>query len=292
MSDLPPLPALRSFEAVARLGSVTRAARELHVTHSAVSQQLRQLEDALGVALLVREGRGLRVSEAGRLYALQIRRTLVEMAEATRRVKAPPQAGTVTVAVLPSFGRAWLVPRLPDFQRRHPGIHLRLLASLEVVHLGDSAADLGIRMGDGQWDGVEARLLLHDEWVPVAAPFFNGGQLPQEPEAIVAGASLFCSESWQAWCQRVGVAPPARSGLECNDSNLVLEAARLGQGVALERRSLVQDAIVRGELVQLGHVTAPYPFPYWLVWPRQRPLSALAQAFVTWLQAQAADGAA
>ena len=123
MSDLPPLTELRSFEAVARLGSVTRAARELHVTHSAVSQQLRQLEDALGVALLVREGRGLRVSEAGRLYALQIRRTLVEMAEATRRVKAPPQAGTVTVAVLPSFGRAWLVPRLPDFQRRHHGIH-------------------------------------------------------------------------------------------------------------------------------------------------------------------------
>ncbi|MDG0900033.1 LysR family transcriptional regulator, partial [Pseudomonas sp. L01] len=112
MSDLPPLTALRSFEAVARLGSISQAASELHVTHSAISQQIKLLENLLGLALFVREGRGLRLSENGRFYALQVRASLGEIADATRVVRARPREGELVVTVMPSFGLNWLLPRL------------------------------------------------------------------------------------------------------------------------------------------------------------------------------------
>lgn len=110
MSDLPPLTALRSFEAVARLGSISQAASELHVTHSAISQQIKLLENLLGLALFVREGRGLRLSENGRFYALQVRASLGEIADATRVVRARPREGELVVTVMPSFGLNWLLP--------------------------------------------------------------------------------------------------------------------------------------------------------------------------------------
>ncbi|WP_132608356.1 LysR family transcriptional regulator, partial [Pseudomonas aeruginosa] len=135
MSDLPPLTALRSFEAVARLGSISQAASELHVTHSAISQQIKLLENLLGLALFVREGRGLRLSENGRFYALQVRASLGEIADATRVVRARPREGELVVTVMPSFGLNWLLPRLPRFRERHPHCRVRLVSSLDVQTL-------------------------------------------------------------------------------------------------------------------------------------------------------------
>jgi len=290
MSSIPPITCLRSFEAVARLGSVTAAAKELHVTHSAISQQIKVLEEMIAVTLFVREGRGLRVSEDGRLYALQIREALSGIAEATRLIKTQPKSTELVVAVLPSFGFSWLLPRLPRFQRLQPHISIRLQASLAVSNLTRESVDVGIRMGKGEWDGLEQRLLFHDETVVVAAPHFNGGVLPQTPEEIVESNIIFNMESWRPWCQAAGLdIDVPRIGLCSNDSNLVLQAVRLGQGIALERRSLVHDAIQRGELVQLSEFTAPYPYPYWLVLPNRERSEAKQREFSSWLASEVDD---
>jgi LysR family glycine cleavage system transcriptional activator len=160
MADFPPVASLRSFEAVARLGSVTQAAHEMSVTHSAVSQHIKQLEALVGVTLFIRHGRGVRITEEGRLYALQIREALQHIADATRMVQIKPRTMEVTLATLPSFGCHWLLPRLARFQARHPQIAVRLLTSLAVVNLQQEGIDLAIRMGQGDWEGWKAGICL------------------------------------------------------------------------------------------------------------------------------------
>ena len=186
MADFPPVASLRSFEAVARLGSVTQAAHELSVTHSAVSQHIKQLEALVGVTLFIRHGRGVRITEEGRLYALQIREALQHIADATRMVQIKPRTLEVSLATLPSFGCHWLLPRLARFQARHPQIAVRLLTSLAVVNLQQEGIDLAIRMGQGDWEGMESRHLFADEQLVVAAPGYRGGNLPTTPQAIAA----------------------------------------------------------------------------------------------------------
>ncbi|HBQ8836576.1 TPA: LysR substrate-binding domain-containing protein [Klebsiella pneumoniae] len=273
MADFPPVASLRSFEAVARLGSVTQAAHEMSVTHSAVSQHIKQLEALVGVTLFIRHGRGVRITEEGRLYALQIREALQHIADATRMVQIKPRTLEVTLATLPSFGCHWLLPRLARFQTRHPQIAVRLLTSLAVVNLQQEGIDLAIRMGQGDWEGMESRHLFADEQLVVAA----------------ASDIIFSMESWNAWCSQAGLEKPiVPSGLRLNDSNLVLEAVRLGAGVALERRSLVAGAIARGELVQLTAVTVPYPWHYWLTVSPQAENRPEVARFIAWLEEEIA----
>jgi LysR family glycine cleavage system transcriptional activator len=270
MSDYPPIASLRSFEAVARLGSVTLAAKELHVTHSAISQQIKVLEEMLGVRLFIRHGRGVQINEEGRLYAMHVREALNHIADATRLVHVKPRTTTLTLAAVPSFASHWLLPRLGSFRARYPHITLRLLASLTVANLQQEAVDIAIRMGKGDWEGLESRYMFADELIVVAAPQYNGGLLPATPQEVAASQIIFSMESWKAWCLKAGLEREiVASGLCINDSNLVLEAVRLGNGIALERRSLVQGAIDRGELVQVTACSAPYPWPYWLVTPQQ-----------------------
>jgi LysR family glycine cleavage system transcriptional activator len=287
MPSLPPLPALRSFEAVARLGSITQAAHELHVTHSAISQQIKLLEQLIGASLFSRVGRRMVLNEEGRLYALQVRRALEDLGEATRLLRDRPGKDELVIAVLPSFGQQWLLPRLPRFQARFPHYRIRLQASLSIQDIRRESIDLAIRMGQGSWEGMLSQKLFDDELLMVASPQLNGGVLPSSPSEVLQLPLIHSSEPWLRWCERAGVAEPAaEGGLWINDSNLVLEAVRRGQGIALERRSLVQDALLRGELVQLTSITAPYPFPYWLVWaPREASCRKQAD-FSEWLQAE------
>lgn len=190
---------------MARLGSVTQAAHEMSVTHSAVSQHIKQLEALVGVTLFVRHGRGVRITEEGRLYALQIREALQHIADATRMVQIKPRTMELTTATLPSFGCHWLLPRLARFQARHPQIAVRLLTSLAVVNLQQEGIDLAIRMGQGDWEGMESRHLFADEQLVVAAPHYRGGDLPTTPQAIAASDIVFSMESWNAWCSQAGL---------------------------------------------------------------------------------------
>ena len=292
MKPIPPLTALRCFEAVARLGGVTQAARELHVTHSAVSQQIKVLEDSMGVAMFVREARGLRLTEEGRFYALEIRAALRDITHATRRAQARPHESELVIATLPSFAQHWLVPRLASFREAHPYYRVRLLTSLQVEDLRQGVSDVGIRMGQGHWPDVAQQKLFDDEMVVVAAPHFAlapNGRFPVSAEDVIACPLISSPDApWTQWCQAAQVAEPAAEAvvLSSNDSNIVLGAVLLGQGVALERRSLVAHALVRGELVQITDIRVPYRYPYWLVWQQREILNARQAHFAQWIEGQ------
>ncbi|HEY1998837.1 LysR substrate-binding domain-containing protein [Paraburkholderia sp.] len=288
MTNIPSLTALRCFEAVARLGGVTQAARELHVTHSAVSQQIRMLEEAMSVELFAREARNLRLTEAGRLYALEIRSALRDIVNATRVVQARPDDGELLIATLPSFALHWLVPRLHGFRAKHPHYRIRLQTSLELQDLRHGVADVGVRMGQGHWPGLVQKKLFKDELVVVAAPHLCGGRLPRTAKEIVASTLIHGTDApWSDWCYAANVHEPATIEFSANDSNIILGCVLSGRGIALERRSLVADAIARGELVQLSEVCVPYPYPYWLVWPQRDVLSQQQIHFTEWIEAEA-----
>ncbi|ALV91801.1 MULTISPECIES: LysR substrate-binding domain-containing protein [Pantoea] len=285
MSDFPPVAMLRAFESVARLGSLTLAASELSVTHSAISQQIKALEGLLGVRLFTRQVRGVQINEEGRLYALQIREALARIADATRQVQVKPRRAELSLSMVPSFASHWLIPRLTGFQAQFPHIYLRLQASLSVSDVQQEGTDIAIRMGKGEWAGLLSQKLFSDRLIVVAAPHFNGGDLPRTPQQIAASEILFTLESWNDWCEAAGLQQSITPrGLVINDSNLIIQAVRLGQGIALERLSLVHDALQRGELVQLSPVSVDYTWPYWLVTRKDRSTSPEEAAFITWLE--------
>ncbi len=292
MKPIPPLAALRCFEAVARLGGVTPAARELHVTHSAVSQQIKVLEESMGVALFVREARGLRLTDDGRLYALEIRSALRDITLATRRAQARPHQSDLVISTVPSFAQHWLVPRLASFREAHPYYRVRLMTNLQIEDFRQGTSDIGIRMGQGHWPDVAQQKLFDDDMLVVAAPHFAfgpHGRFPRTAEDVLACPLISSPDApWSDWCQAAQVAEPAAEAtvLSANDSNIVIGAVLLGQGVALERRSLVAHALARGELVQITDIRVPYRYPYWLVWQQREILSAKQAHFAQWIDGQ------
>ena len=288
MEKLPPLPALRAFEAVARLGSIIKAADELHVTHGAVSQQLQALEDHLGLPLFTRQGRRLSLSEDGRIYALRLRMALGDIATATAEVLSQPRTDELVIAVLPSFGAHWLARRLPRFLATHPQLRVQLRASLEAVDFSLERVDAAIRLGPGGWDGTSQIRLFEDDLLVVASPRFNGGQLPRTPAEIIASPLIRSVESWSNWLAAAGLADASLHGPVYNDANLVVEAVRQGQGITLARRSIVHDLLCSGELVQLSPITAPYANPCWLVWPTRSEGTAKLTSFSRWLKEEIA----
>lgn len=290
MNPLPPLPALRAFEAVARLGSVVKDAAELHVTHGAISQQLRALEEFLGCSLFQRQGRSLAITEDGRVYALRLRMALGDIASATNDVLSLPRADELILAVVPSFGAHWLLRRLPVFRAAHPDLKLTLRAGLEIVDFQAERVDAAIRMGPGGWEGASQLRLFDDDLVAVAAAHFNNGYLPRTPAEIMRAPLIrSVDSSWRSWLAAAGLPDMEPTGPVYTDSNLVIEAMRQGQGVTLTRRSLVHDAIRTGEFVQLSDIVAPYAIPYWLVWPARSEGTGKLTALRDWLENEVRD---
>lgn len=294
MKDLPPLPALRYFEAVARLGSVTLAARELHVTHSAVSQQIKLLEDMMEIPLFVRAARGLALTDEGRIYARDIRTALRDIESATRKTRARPQEDELVIATLQSFARHWLIARLPGFQRSHPNYRIRLQTGLELSEIQQGMVDIAIRMGLGPWPGLSQQLLFEDELLIVAAPDFAGGKLPRAPKDVARYPLINEDDNvWEIWFTAMGLPEPERPAhVVANDSNISIACAELGQGLLLTRRSIVADLLKEGRLVQVTKATCPYPYPYWLVWPQRTVMPEKVRHFSAWITAEAAAFAA
>ncbi len=289
MMKLPPLAALRAFEAVARLGGVVRAADELGLTHGAVSHQLKALEGFLDRPLLRRSGRRLVLTEDGRNYAAAARRALVDLGSATELLRRRPRADELVVSVLPSFAARWLVPRLGALRREHPGIALHLRTGLEMVDFAAEPVDCAIRMGGGRWDGVQAERIMVDAYLPVAAPAYRGGRLPLTPAAIAAADLLRSSaEPWRPWFDFVGhPAPEPRGGLAFTDSALLLQAAADGVGVALGRASLLDADLASGRLRALWRPAMPSPQACWLVWPARSAGNPRFESFRAWLKGAA-----
>ena len=182
---LPPLSALRPFEAAARLESFSRAAEELHLTHGAVSRQVRALEDHVGAPLFSRHGKRVALTAAGRAFAERVRGALEEIAQAAETVNPARRGNRLTVSVLPSFASRWLMPRLIRFMEAHPAIELNVITSTALANFATDEVDLAIRFGRGPWPNLVCEAFLDDEWFPVASPKMNRGKLPKEPRDLL-----------------------------------------------------------------------------------------------------------
>jgi LysR family glycine cleavage system transcriptional activator len=284
---LPPLPALKSFEALSRLGSVGAAAEELHVTHGAVSHQVRALEEHLGTQLLKRGSRQLALTEEGRIYAYQVRQALDDLEEATGRLMVRSPDPQLTIAVLPSFTAFWLLPRLPSFVQGQHSMRLSLRASMAFADFESEPSDCAIRFGHGQWPEVHAERLMGEASLLVCAPHFRNGAIPSTAEEALECPLLHASESWSTWLHAAGADERRpRALLEFTDSTHMIQAARLGLGIALTRRSLVHDLLESGELVRVTEIEAQLQSSYYLVWPRKNHKIYEVQIFRQWIQSE------
>jgi len=287
MRRLPPLGALRAFEAAARHLSFTRAAAELCVTQAAISHQVRQLEDWLGMRLFARKGHALTLTSGGGSYLTELTQLFDGLAEATARLHGRPQ-NTLRITALPSFASRWLLPRLGDFRTRYPDIELKLTAAATLWSHTDDSFDIGIRSGLGRWPGFKADLIAREFLSPLCSPVLSA-QLT-EP-ADLRDVTLLHDEpkgAWRTWFEYAGVTPPRRaSGVVFNDAGMVLQAAVEGQGVALGRLMLAAEDLAAGRLEQPFELTVPNDYSYWLAYPRASAGRPEVAAFRAWLLEQA-----
>lgn len=280
---LPPLNTLLAFEAAARLSSFTAAARELSLTHSAISHQIAALEARLETKLFRREHNRMRPTSRGKELWFQVRYALELLERAFVPPNLPGAAGQVELelSVLPSLARRWLLPRLPAFAARCPTITLTVQASSELAQIGPGGVDCAIRYGIGDWPGLQQEYLADDAMAVVASPAYRDAVRPVTP-ADLARCSLLRNplQPWESWLQAAGVELPDdfRFGPGFTDTSLALDAAIMGLGVALGRRRLIADDVSAGRLVQLFDLTIPDDKRYYFVWRADSPkLSAILE---------------
>lgn len=281
------LNALTTFESAARHKSYSLAAAELHVTHSAVSQQMRLLENSLGTRLFERQGRQMLLTPEGANLHKQIQPALRQISRALSNISLAQHAPAIRVSTLQSFATCWLVPRLGKFQQLRPDVTIHIQASLAIKNLDRSETDIAIRFGLGKWDRCDAEKLLDDHLYPVCSPRFNNGRFPSKPSSLKSYRVL-CDENrreWDIWSKFAGIdATEFKHETHHSDSNLMLAAARAGQGIAIGRSSLVADDIASGSLVRLFDVVAPSNYSYYMVTASGTSKSAQLLAFEQWLR--------
>ncbi len=286
---IPPLPALRAFESVARLGSLRLAAEELHVTHGAVSHQIKFLQQALGMELVVRQGRGVALTPAGQRLAPTLGDALSRLAQVIEAAQPDAKDKPLRISVLPSFAAKWLLPRLSAFMAAHPDIALTLDANLSIVNLHNTGIDLAFRYGPGQWPGVQAERLMGEEMLAVCSPSYRSGKLPRRPRDLLRHPLLRdeSTRAWHDWFRVAGVigAVP-KPAMAFSDAGLLLQAVLAGQGVALVRSVLAHDDIAAGRLLVLPGPRLPAAYAYYLVTDLRDTLPARGQVFVDWVRAQ------
>ena len=288
VQHLPPFSALRAFEAAARHLNFSRAAEELHLTHGAISHQMKALEANLGVSLFRREGRRMLLTDAGQRFASRLRDVLGDLSEAVAEVAQRRDHHELTISVLPSFASLWLIPRLASFHAAHPEIDINIRATQALAEFGRGGVDLAIRIGQGNWAGLVAEKLFDEEAFPVASPRLNGGALPKRPRDL-AGAVLLRSERqpWTPWFRAIGLDWPEPSrGPIYSDETLLIQAAAEGIGVALARGALVTADLASGRLVRLFPRRVPSRTAYYLVYPQAAGELTRARAFRAWIRAE------
>jgi len=285
---LPPLNALRAFEAAARHESFTRAAQDLHVTQGAVSRHVRNLEDHLGLQLFLRGPQGLSLSAAGAAYLPAVRDAFDRLAAATAALRQPPSTRVLTVSVSPNFASKWLVHRLGDFAAAHPDIDLRVAAQTDHVDFAQAPdVDVGVRHGEGEWNDVDAVKLIGEEVYPVLSPVLLARGAPLATPGDLRHYTLLrdlSSNDWPAWLAMVGASEvDGTRGPYFNFTSMALDAAVAGQGVALARRALATHDLLTGRLVRPFRQTLTSPRGYFVVCPRLRAQEPKIVRFRQWL---------
>lgn len=287
-----PLQALRTFVEVSQRGSITAAAQALHVTPGAISQQIRLLEERLGIALLVRERHGMRMTEAGADVYPMLSAAFAQIDKAVDMLEAMKARQSLTVSTVATFAASWLVPRLGRFKQRHPHIEIRVEATPALVDLRRDHVDVALRHGLGDYPGLDVVPLMAPVLVPVAAPGLAASVTLAEPADCLDYPLLHDADraDWPLWLSAHGVAqdPRAQRGNAFDDDFLLIRAAESGQGLALVPAAHAQEEIAAGRLVQVLDKPWPSRFAYYAV---SRPGAAQrpeVRAFIDWIQEEAA----
>ena len=281
--DLPPLSALRAFAAVADLGGFSAAARSLNVTHAAVAQQVRALEDHLATPLVVRDGRGMALTSDGQQLAAALADGFGAIATGVATMKASAGDRPVRITLTPSFASQWLMPRLRDFWDRHPDIALSLHPDARVVDLRRDGMDIGLRYGDGHWPGVEARFLAPGRMAVACAPDLLDGKTSLTP-AEMQEMEWILTRDWpeqENYLKSIGLKPDTLSRTEFPSEELSLAAARQGLGLVVDSLALMEDDLEEGRLVLLHDSKDKIPAYFVVTLPG--PQRAATRAFLKWL---------
>ncbi len=290
---LPPLNALRVFDAAARHLSFTKAAEELFVTQAAVSHQIKSLEDFLGLKLFRRRNRSLLLTEDGQSYYLDIKEIFSALADATRRLQSRSAKGALTVSLLPSFAIQWLVPRLSSFNAAWPGVDVLIQAvDREEDKLADDV-DVGIFYGRGNWPGLRVEKLYAEYLLPVCAPALLSGAHPLKAPEDLANHTLLHDASrrdWQAYIRQLGLNHiNVQQGPIFSHSAMVLQAAIHGQGVALANNVMAQTEIEAGRLACPFNDVLVSKNAFYLVCHDSQAEVGKIAAFRQWIIARAAS---
>ena len=287
---LPSLNGLRAFEAAARHMSFTLAASELNVTQTAISHQIRRLEEELGIRLFIRQNRALSLTPEAKEYLPGIRAAFNDLRLATDRLLRKDDSNVLTVSTLASHAAKWLLPRISDFQEKHPGIDVRITTSMALVDFKRDGVDAAIRYGRGQWPGVRADWLMADKMFPVCSPALLKGKKPlTKPEDLANHVLLHSSagydDDWRLWLTAAGLPPDLskQPGVTFDLVFMTVQAAIDGIGVAMGRTSYVQDDITKGRLVVPFEIELPIDAGFYLVSPEARADSPKLSAFRKWL---------
>jgi LysR family transcriptional regulator, glycine cleavage system transcriptional activator len=303
--SLIPLNALRAFEAAGRHLSFTKAADELSVTPAAVGQQIRTLEETLGVILFKRTARALWLTPEAERALPALSDAFTQLEEAVSLIQSDRDSHTLTLSTPPSFASSWLMPRLARFMADRPQMQVRVQASDQLTDFTSENVDLAIRYGPGHYPGLTVEKLMDEEVVVVAAPAL--AQALKTPHDLVDFALLHddsaqqdpSSPSWMMWLKAAGVThPDPERGLHANQSALVLAAAVAGQGVALAKRTLALADLQAGRLVQVfkheneleGGSRLAGGFAYWLTAPPAQWRQRKVQEFIAWLRSESSWG--
>jgi len=289
-APLPSLNGLRAFEAAARLGSFTAAAAELHVTQTAISHQIRRLEEQVGLPLFRRLGRAIEPTAAGRELLPAVRLAFDELRRAAERLRRQRLSDrrTLTVSTLPSFAATWLVPRLSGFQARHPDIDVRITTSAHAVDFARDEVDVAVRFGHGHWAGTTAIRLFSEEVFPVCSPALATPERPLDrPEDLQHHTLLHTlpwQDDWRLWLTAAGVegVDPMR-GATFDVATNAMRAAAEGMGVAIGRTRLAEADLASGRLVAPFAIRLPMQAAYYVVFPAERGGAPEVAAFRDWL---------
>jgi LysR family transcriptional regulator, glycine cleavage system transcriptional activator len=291
---LPPLNALKAFEAAARSESFTRAAEELSVTQGAVSHQVKALESTLGIKLFNRERQRLVITEAGREYLGVVRDALDRIAVGTERLVLHQSSGVLTVSISPDFAAKWLIYRLGRFAERHPEIDLRVSATADHVDFAREDVDLAVRHGDGNWAGLHTVRLCPEQLFPVCSPKLVSGRKRITTASDLLKFPLLRLDDWKTWSRwfdAAGVTEPLAHGPILNRASMLIDAAVDSQGIALARTALAAWDIINGRLVRPIDVSLRMSNTYWIVCPKVTLSIPKIATFRNWLLAEAAEDA-
>ena len=283
---LPSINSLLALEAVDRLGTATAAGQELALTHSAVSRQLKVLEEQIGVAMFAREGKGLRLTPAGEAYAGTVRELLQDLARASLKLKATGGRSSLNIAILPAFGMYWLNPHLRGFTKQYPDILINQSTRLTQIDFERENFDAALHFGTMDWVGVNYLPLASERVIAVCAPDFADG-LPLAPEHLLDLPLLHLESrpgAWEAWAVSHNLEAHRLQGMLFDQFSNLAEAAALGFGVALLPEYLARIELERGRLVQASAGYVDVDGTYFLVWPKLAGDNAALDKFIDWIR--------